>query len=333
MNRTDIHRPSAPEFDPQAYELVDVYDLAATAANGYAAEASRDLSNAHDQLKADGFTAGSHTYGCGHCGQTNLRYVALLVREDVKEWIYAGQDCLAGRFLSQTKESFAALKKAAELARAKQAKKAAWLALCDENPALVWASYAANIESTVQRSFADLAGQKVVGRDQQYLGTGTEDHFLSSGLSWGFNTVRDIARKARTYGDASEKQVALVERILGEIDGKVEAYRGKIAARAAAPQAGPVPTGRVVIEGEIVGIKEVEDNFSYHGGTITKMTVKLDNGARVYGTMPAAINGFRGDRVRFTATVEASNDDASFGFAKRPAKAEVLVAANERVAA
>ena len=333
MTRTDIHRPSAPEFDPAAYTLVDVYDLSATAANGYGESESRALSEAHDQLKADGFTAGSHTYGCGHCGQTNLRYVALLVREDVKEWIYAGQDCLSARFTGQTKASFDKLRKDAELARAKQAKKTAWLALCEENPALTWASYAVNIEKGVQASFADLAGQKVVGRDRQYLGTGAEDHFLSAGLGWGFGTMIDIARKARTYGDASEKQIALIERILGEIDGKVEAYRGKIAVRAAAPQAGPVPTGRVVIEGEIVGIKEVDDNFSYHGGTITKMTVKLDNGARVYGTMPAAINGFRGDRVRFTATVEASNDDASFGFAKRPAKAEVLVAANELVAA
>lgn len=85
-----------------------------------------------------------------------------------------------------------------------------------------------------------------------------------------------------------------------------------------------VPTGREVITGEIVGLKEVADNFSYTERYILKMTVKDDRGFKVYGTMPASLDAARGDRVTFTATVEPSNDDAKFGWFKRATKASKI---------
>ena len=87
------------------------------------------------------------------------------------------------------------------------------------------------------------------------------------------------------------------------------------------------PEGRTVVEGKILSIKMVDDNFSYYGGQIAKAVVADDRGFRVYGTLPSSISGAEvGDRVRFTGTIERSAKDADFGFYKRPAKAEVLAA-------
>lgn len=101
----------------------------------------------------------------------------------------------------------------------------------------------------------------------------------------------------------SEADVARAVEILAELDSR-----------------GEVPVGRVVLVGEVVGRKTVEGDY----GPTTKITIRLENGARVFGTEPSSIDVRRGDLVRLTATVEASRDDASFGFYKRPTKAEVV---------
>jgi hypothetical protein len=101
------------------------------------------------------------------------------------------------------------------------------------------------------------------------------------------------------------------------------------------------PEGRVEVEGVIVATKTYESDF----GTTEKMTVLADAGFKVFVTIPNSIAyaernddgsytmpAGRGDRVRFTATFERSNDDATFAFGKRPAKAEI-VARVEEVAA
>jgi hypothetical protein len=80
------------------------------------------------------------------------------------------------------------------------------------------------------------------------------------------------------------------------------------------------PTGKVQVEGEVVGLKE---QHSAYGCTL-KMTVMTDAGWRVWVTVPTSIDPVRGDRVRFCCTVTPSDDDATFGFGKRPTKAEVL---------
>ena len=82
--------------------------------------------------------------------------------------------------------------------------------------------------------------------------------------------------------------------------------------------------GKLTIEGEILTIKEECNMF----GVALKMLIGDDRGFKVWGTMPRAIedddNCQRGSKVRFIATVQRSETDASFGFFKRPTKAEVL---------
>jgi hypothetical protein len=80
-----------------------------------------------------------------------------------------------------------------------------------------------------------------------------------------------------------------------------------------------VPTGRVVVEGEVI---KTDVKFNAYGERHV-MTVKNDEGWAVWGSIPRDISAVeRGDRVRFTATVEAS-EKPTFGFFKRPSNAEV----------
>lgn len=117
--------------------------------------------------------------------------------------------------------------------------------------------------------------------------------------------------------------------------------------------AAPVEAGKQTITGEISSIKTVESDF----GSAVKVVIKDDRGFRVYGTLAKSLvdelwgrwyaetvgsqdDGYgsilgdygteawfetaKGARVKFDATVDASKDDKSFGFYKRPTKAEIL---------
>ena len=84
--------------------------------------------------------------------------------------------------------------------------------------------------------------------------------------------------------------------------------------------------GKQIVTGEIISTKVV-DGFAY-GQRVLKMVVKDDRGFKVWGTVPQAIieandDPLKGQRVTFTATVQASNDDDKFGFFKRPSKAAI----------
>lgn len=130
--RTDIHRPSAPTFDPEAYDCWGVFDL--TPEWGDCGDRQRTVNSAIDA----GYRFASHQTGgqCGHCG-AHLRYVALMIHEGSKEMIWVGETCLAGRFESLTKAQFDQLRKTAKLDRERQAKLAAFQELCLDCPALV----------------------------------------------------------------------------------------------------------------------------------------------------------------------------------------------------
>jgi hypothetical protein len=97
----------------------------------------------------------------------------------------------------------------------------------------------------------------------------------------------------------------------------IRATLAAIAEHEAAKRA--VPTGRIVIEGVVVARKLQESNY----GTTYKLLIEGE-GWKVWGTEPRALYAEKGDRVRLTATVEASADDPAFGFYSRPTKAEKL---------
>ncbi|AXH70583.1 hypothetical protein SEA_ANDROMEDAS_30 [Microbacterium phage Andromedas] len=103
--------------------------------------------------------------------------------------------------------------------------------------------------------------------------------------------------------------------------------------RDAEAQAHPAPSGRVVVTGKVASTKVVESDY----GVAYKILVKDDQGFKVWCSLPKAqadqaveeytgdeyegwMDGLKGRRITFTATLEPSRDDVSFAFGKRPTK-------------
>lgn len=140
--------------------------------------------------------------------------------------------------------------------------------------------------------------------------------------------LQAVARSERlghkALGIAAYLPVAYARHLDAEAERKVESER-----RAALPST-PVPEGRNVVTGTILSLKDVASDY----GVTEKMVVEDERGFRVYVTVPSGLHvqmgecdwrGVRrGDRVTFTATLERSKDDETFGFGKRPTKASVV---------
>lgn len=130
--RTDIHRPGCLAFDPEAYRCVGVFD---GKPDPLSSEGPR-RQQAVAALVNQGFRFGAGgSNQCGHCG-TAIRYGALMVRDDVKEFIFVGEQCLDNRFMSMTKDEFHTLRKQAKL-NSERVKKADRVAqVLADNPGL-----------------------------------------------------------------------------------------------------------------------------------------------------------------------------------------------------
>lgn len=121
----------------------------------------------------------------------------------------------------------------------------------------------------------------------------------------------DILSKLDTF-ELTEKQVQAVIASVAEED----EYRAAQAERLA--NTPPVTESTQEITATIVSQKWQENQW---GGQL-KMLVELDNGQRLWGTKPAALEDADvDDRVTFTANVTPSPDDHTFGFFSRPRKA------------
>jgi hypothetical protein len=93
-----------------------------------------------------------------------------------------------------------------------------------------------------------------------------------------------------------------------------------------AAEASPVPVTdeRIVITGVIVKV-DFKEGFGYYDAPRKVIIVKDDRGFKVWGSAPKPLHGAeQGDRVTFTAAVEVSDRDETFGFFKRPTKAAAL---------
>jgi hypothetical protein len=126
--------------------------------------------------------------------------------------------------------------------------------------------------------------------------------------------IQSVAGKAHIF-EMSEKQVEALRSAWAKHLERIEARAAEKAAEA------PVPTGKAIeVEGEVLTTKWVESQY----GSAKKMLVKGD-GWKIWTTVPSAILDVeQGQRVRFVADVDASDDDKAFGFARHPRKAQVI---------
>jgi hypothetical protein len=169
-----------------------------------------------------------NTNQCHHCG-AHLRYFAILRHVPSGFAVVVGETCLDNRFSLATAE-FQRLRKAAELDRQKM-----------------------RIKAEAEAFVSGLTGDVRTAFERDSIITEAFP-FIEAG-SYADYTIRDIKRKVWDYyGNASERQVAFVVKLISEARGKAEA-----AARIAAERASEVrvnaPTGRVMFEGLVVSRK------------------------------------------------------------------------------
>lgn len=293
MTRTDVHSPK--NLITEDYEFVGCID----AGNGWEPEYVDDEVR---RAEEDGWEFGeNHSAGsCYHCG-ARVRYMAVLKHQPSHSLVTVGETCLQNRFSLAT-VAFHALRKAAELQRAEHR--------------IVWARtewFAVDSDRAVAYTWAS---DRVVAGD------------------YGFEGMRhSFVHKVNRYGTTSDKFVKAIMRDMA----RTERREAEKAAEKAAEITSPVIEGKIQVTGEVLTIKFQESDF---GGSL-KMLVRDDRGFKVWGTVPSSLHltrsydeatgewteldgATKGSRVTFTATVERSRDDETFGFFKRPTKASVV---------
>jgi hypothetical protein len=236
---------------------------------------------------------------CTHCGNVQVRYIAAVKHVPTGQVVVFGDICV-DRLGFANRDAFRA---AQVRARAQQGH--ARLAIFRQREAFLARSpqLAAILSNEAEMTHPDHANNEF---------------------------ARDIVAKLNQYGSLSDRQVecfvASVER-----DHVIARQRAERAAQEAARRASaqPAPEGRVTVEGQVVGVKQHDvAGFGYYNrgsSTILKMTLLLDNGSKVWMTVPGGVDqGIRGKRVRVTATFTRSSTDQSFAFGKRPSGLEVL---------
>ncbi len=142
-------------------------------------------------------------------------------------------------------------------------------------------------------------------------------------LDWCY-AVQNVRWAVNKYGSAFDSKVARMIEIVEESDRKKAAEANRPVWTKV-----PVPTGkRISIEGVIV--KSDWRYNDYSPDPVKKIIVSCgreDNNETyaVWMTCPRSIlSADRGDRVRMVVDIEQSKDDPSFGFGKRPTKAEII---------
>lgn len=278
--RTDIHSPAAAAFDPQAYRLVGCYD-------GGCPISRAELAEVRDQLAGDGYRLGNGSnYHCGHCGSA-IRYSALLVRDDVREYIYVGAICLDNRFKALTAEEFKRLRETARLNRERANSEERLADAVKRRPIL----------------------QRLLNNDATVQG----NSFLS-----------DVRRKFVEHGRLSDNQIVAVERVFKTDEQRQQWAAQRASLRVAGVEA---PEGRVEVVGEVVGCKWHESRFGASWKITVRADagwsawLSLPQGLIADGE---SAESARGRRLRLTATFTRSDRDSAFAFGKRPSKAEFI---------
>lgn len=135
-----------------------------------------------------------------------------------------------------------------------------------------------------------------------------EEMFVIKNMKWGYDK----------YGSLRDWEIVTLDKIL-------KARADFIARKLAEPTPeSPVVEGKYTVEGVVQSTKLKPSLYNPEGQL--KMMVMLDDGNKVWGSVPKSIlsDDLKGKRVRFDATVEKSDNDEHFGYFSRPTKATVV---------
>lgn len=166
----------------------------------------------------------------------------------------------------------------------------------------------------VQKHLQELedAQERVSAHIREFLNTNREDRYAF--IVAMYNQMNSHHHMV-TLGGFTPRQVETIERIITE----------RAAEDAKRAELGRITEGRYTVEGTVTSVRDYDGEW----GTAWKMLVTLDDGHKIFGTIPSAIfdavgpSELVGKRVTFDATVKASDRDETFGTYKRPTKASV----------
>ena len=308
--RTDVHRPSAFNHDDYDFVCCGSYNLdpACPLKSIAVREAEQFL---RDYQARTGAKFSTHEHGglCHVCGANFLDFAVFLHRPS-GDLIRVGADCAAKISDGEPLAQFSIYRdKAAAARRRARGIKIGRERLEERCPAAAAIldardEYEANTPRD-RETGAPLDGSRWISETYEQA------------------TISDIVGRLYHKGSLSEAQWNFLDALCE----RQADHDRRAAERAAERESRPeIPSdvldGRVVVEGEIVALKEVETDF----GLATRILVKTDAGWVVWGTRPSSIDDAeRGDRVRFACRI-AAGDERGFGFFSRPTKAERLTA-------
>lgn len=307
--RDDVHAPVNLITDD--YTDVGYYDLGTTKEKPYLRELN-DAIREHDWHPLAPYANAAR---CDHCG-TRIRYGVVMLHRD-GGIICVGERCADNRF-PLAAARFQEMRRAATLNRDQMSKADRFAGLCEQHPRLVWLTYLSALEGETETDEFD-----------GYTRHTPRSVIVATQTGKQFSILSDLYRKMHKYGNPSEKQIELVDKLLTTIEERWTKAEARMRERdAERAEAQPAPSGRVVVTGEIVHTKSVEGSDHFGRPTYTlRMMIKADEGYRVWCTMPSALNASKGDRVSIKVTLTVSDDDQTFAFGKRPTVIEHVPAA------
>jgi hypothetical protein len=308
IKRTDIHRPSSVDFDPEAYSFIGILDLNPF---GFYDKDTYEY-QVDDQSTPDilanivlaldnGYNFAPHivskanlTVGwqnniavgndnielyemnyCGHCGSM-IRFAGVLTHKNSKEIIYVGEECLTNRFQELTKAEFHRLREQSKLNRDRIKKQKKIEQILKEHPML--------------------------GADISEL----KNFFLA-----------DIQGKLNNTGELSDRQISAFEKALPKEKDRKAQMDKEMEELKSVPDA---PTGRFEITGQVLKIKYIEND--YYNSITSKMVLHTTDGWKLWVTLPESIwDATEGDTVSMSVDITPSKEDRKFAYGKRPTKA------------
>jgi hypothetical protein len=311
-NRTDIHRPSV--IKPEGYTFV-AFDYIGSSDLGaiLMLQSQRELFRAHMASTGGRYSTHEHGGSCYVCGAFAC-YLCIWHHAESNTYIQTGEDC--AQKMDMSYGDMNGFRRGIANAREAQAgKKKAILVLGDLGLMTAWEIYTAEYP----KHTAECREQGAVNGENTVNFACTCDQVTRAQAfdQYEERTIRDMVSRLVKYGSMSDKTVTFMKALFAKI-----LQRPIIAAQRAAEQeaAAPVPTGRVIITGRVLAVKQVErQSYSYgDSGMSTKLLIQGLTGFKVWGNQ--FMNAQKGDLITFTATIQPSEKDTKFGFFSRPTK-------------
>ena len=135
--------------------------------------------------------------------------------------------------------------------------------------------------------------------------------------------VKDVLGRAEKFGSVTAKQIAAVAKVVKSDDEYARKNKERLARMT------PMKDGKGEVIGEVISIKQQENQFNYGRSYVYKMLVEDFKGYRVFGSVPSFLLDEEvkvGDFVKFEAKLRQK--ELGFGFYSYP-KNSVIVDAEE----